>query len=131
MRTRNRDVRCLYGRWTGMHKRCKYKNGNYGKLHISVCAEWSGEGGFENFVNWALKNGFSEDFVLDRKNTFGPYSPENCRWILQKENNRNKANTVYISDVGKAVPLSSYCENHGLSQAEYARLYGRIRRSKK
>lgn len=129
MKQTDKETNCLYTRWKAMHQRCKSNRGNYGELNISVCPEWSGENGFENFKRWSLNNHFSPELVLDRKNTYSSYSPENCRWISQKENNRNKTTTVFVEDGTERLPLSSYCEKHGLGKTEYMRLYMRIRRN--
>ncbi len=64
---------------------CKaYKN--YGGRGISVCSEWLGQDGFDNFQKWAFENGYlsgkeSGRFTLDRENVNGNYEPGNCRWI--------------------------------------------------
>lgn len=125
----NGDMHCLRSRWLSMHKRCLYGRGNYGKLGITVCKEWSGDNGFENFAEWSLKNGFSSNLMIDRKDTYGPYSPDNCRWITKKENNRNKTTTVFVLVDGVKTPLTQYCENRGLDKKGYARLYYRVRHS--
>lgn len=122
---------CLQTRWKAMHQRAKAQKGNYGKFSVCVCPEWSGEDGFENFRQWALSNGFQRNLVLDRRNTYGQYSPDNCRWVSQKENNRNKTNTVFIEDGTEKIPLSEYCEKYGLGKTGYNRLYMRDRRSKR
>lgn len=127
----NKETAPLYGRWTSMHKRCRYGLGNYGNLGITVCPEWSGPDGFNNFASWAFENGYAPDLVIDRIDTFGNYSPENCRWVTTKENNRNRTTTVFISSMGKQVPLSQYCEERGYGIREYNRLYRNIKRSMK
>lgn len=81
---------------------------------IIVCDEWQGESGFVAFKTWALKNGFSPDLVLDRIDTTGNYCSENCRYITQKENNRNKINTIYVELNGVRKPLSAICEETGI-----------------
>lgn len=117
---------CLYARWHSMQYRCKHRVANYGKFGISVCREWSGENGFENFKKWSIENGFNSSLVIDRMNTYGDYSPENCRWVTQKENNRNKTNTVFVYDGDRKVTLSEYCEDHGLNCVERQRIYNKI-----
>lgn len=109
-----------------MISRCERKVGNYGKLNISVCEEWQGDNGFESFKSWAIKHGFNRFLVIDRMNTYGGYCPENCRWITQKENNRNKTNTVHVYDGDKKISLSEYCEIHGLDLTQWQRIYNRV-----
>ena len=86
----------LYGVWYGMMQRCYYPKHDeydqYGGRGIYVCQEWHV---FENFQEWALKNGYDEtaprgECTIDRNNHDGPYSPDNCRWVSQAENNKNK-----------------------------------------
>lgn len=47
----------LFKAWTCMTQRCKNPNDgaykNYGGRGITVCEEWLGENGFENFYGWA------------------------------------------------------------------------------
>lgn len=31
-----------------------------------MCDQWLGENGFVNFLDWALKNGYSEELTIDR-----------------------------------------------------------------
>lgn len=49
----------LYKVWNSMKQRCCNKSFpgylNYGGRGISVCDEWLGENGFENFYDWAMK----------------------------------------------------------------------------
>lgn len=70
--------------------RCERKVRNYGKFGISVCEEWQGENGFENFKKWSFENGFSVELVIDRIDTYGNYCPENCRWVTQLEIERTE-----------------------------------------
>ena len=68
---------------------------NYGGRGISVCEEWSGENGYENFYLWAMSHGYDEnaergDCTIDRINNNGNYEPSNCRWVDMKVQNNNK-----------------------------------------
>lgn len=128
---RSQTEKCLRTRWRSMHRRCKSGPGNYEKFGVSVCEEWQGESGFENFKNWAIENGFSSELVIDRIDTYGNYSPENCRWVTQKQNNCNKTDTVYVYDGDKKVSLSEYCEIYGLNHSQRQRIYRGIYRERK
>lgn len=63
----------------------QYKD--YGGRGIVVDAHWHDP---SVFIRWAKSNGFSPELELDRIDTDGPYSPENCRWVTKQENLRNK-----------------------------------------
>mgnify|MGYP003295254121 CR=1 FL=1 len=83
----------IYARWIGIMSRCHGKCGAnriYAKYNIKVCEEWHGIDGFYRFKEWALSSGFSPDLVIDRIDTYGDYSPDNCRWISQIENVKNR-----------------------------------------
>lgn len=79
----------------------KYRCANFEKYsHVTVCEEWSGENGFENF----LKDMGSRppNTTLDRIDNYKGYCKENCRWstrVVQGHNKRKKTSgctTKYI-----------------------------------
>jgi hypothetical protein len=82
----------LYRIWTDMLRRClkesRHEYKNYGGMGIIVCPEWKSE--FIAFYNWAINNGYSDNLTIDRIDPFGNYDPENCRWITNKEQQRNR-----------------------------------------
>ena len=86
----------LVSRYNHMMKRCyepdhpRYKD--YGGRGITVCELWRHDR--EAFIEWALSSGYKYALTLDRENNEGGYSPENCRWITKKEQNRNSRRNV-------------------------------------
>lgn len=74
-----------------MRRRCNNQNSKkykwYGGKGIKVCEEWDhGYGGFENFYQWAIENGYNDELTIDRIDSDKDYEPSNCRWITLKEN---------------------------------------------
>lgn len=95
----------LYRIWGSMKARCytpshtSYKN--YGARGITVCPEWMAS--FEAFRDWAMATGYDENaprgrYTIERKDTNGPYSPDNCCWITIQEQERNKRNTTGVPE---------------------------------
>lgn len=95
-----------YNTWRAMIRRCTVKTDKdyprYGGRGVSVCPAWRS---YENFVT---DMGEPEgDETLDRKDVYGDYTPENCRWAGVQTQNRNvrlransKTGYVGVSIVG-------------------------------
>ena len=81
----------LYNIWSKMKSRCLNLNSkdypNYGGRGITICPEWLE---FIPFRDWALSNGYAEGLQIDRIKNKEGYYPNNCRWVTQKENIRNR-----------------------------------------
>lgn len=95
----------LYRCWASMKNRCYNKKDErnyrwYGGRGIKVCDRWIGENGFWNFVS-DMGPKPSSEYSLDRIDTEGDYSPENCRWSSPREQARNRRTNVKISYKGK------------------------------
>lgn len=126
----------IYRTRRGMIDRCSNEKSKgykrYGGRGIKVCEEWLGENGFENFYNWAIENGYTDNLTIDRINNDGDYEPSNCRWITTKEQNRNTSKNLKfkaISPTGEKyedVCLSKFAENHNLNYSSIVNyLYGK------
>ena len=79
-----------------MRRRCNNPNSPkyeyYGGKGVTVCDEWNKPyGGFENFCEWAISNGYSDDLTIDRIDSNQGYNPSNCRWISHIENVKRSA----------------------------------------
>lgn len=62
---------------------CAY-NELYGGRGIRICREWANE--YLVFKKWALSHGYEDDLTIDRIDSSGGYSPENCQWLSNSEN---------------------------------------------
>jgi len=82
----------IYARWKDMFARTKRAGSAkyYLNKGIKVCAEWYD---YKAFKAWALENGYDPRLELDRVDGNKGYSPENCRWVIKADNNRNR--TMY------------------------------------
>ncbi len=114
----------LYNVWENMKARCNNPNRPdykyYGARGITVCKQWSNANGFNNFYQWAMKNGYDEkaDFghcTLDRIDSYKNYEPSNCRWITIQEQQRNKRNNRPVTINGETHIVAEWEEITGVS----------------
>lgn len=98
-----------------MRQRCTNENcinyKNYGGKGICVCDEWND---FENFYNWAISNGYEEHLTIDRISSNGDYTPHNCRWVTQKEQQNNRTNNRLIEFCGEIHTLGEWSSITGI-----------------
>lgn len=101
----------LYKVYYGMKARCYNPNNknykHYGGRGVEICEEWRS---FEAFAEWADKSGYAEGLTIERKDVNEGYCPQNCCWITQKEQTRNKRNTVYITAQGETKTLLEWAK---------------------
>lgn len=119
----------IYFIHNSMNERCFNPNSseyyNYGYRGISVCDAWKGRIGFENFLKWSMKNGYSDDLSIDRINVNGNYEPSNCRWVTQKEQMNNTRFNLFVEYNGETYTLSEWSEK---LKIPYKTLYQRLKR---
>ena len=117
--SRNHTER-LYAVWRGMRYRCRNPNSkdyaNYGGRGICVCSEWDS---YMNFKKWALTNGYHEGLQIDRRNNDKGYSPENCRWVTCKDNQRSRRNNRIITIDGKTQTATEWAIEKGIEVSKY------------
>lgn len=105
----------LYRIWVDMRRRCRdtsrkaYKH--YGARGITVCEEW--DKSFEGFMQWAYREGYSDELSIDRIDVDGNYDPSNCRWATAKQQARNRRSTRYLDAFGETLPAVEAVEKYG------------------
>lgn len=114
----------LYGIWCGIKQRTspsadKRHKKDYYLRGIRVCDEWANS--FEAFRDWALANGYDEnapfgECTIDRIDNDGNYCPENCRWISNKEQARNKSNNRNYTYNGETHNITDWARKLDVSE---------------
>lgn len=103
----------LYDVWQQMVLRCYNENNHqykdYGGRGIEVWKDWKDD--FLEFYEWALANGYKEGLTLDRNDNDGFYSPQNCSFKTQAEQNRNRRNNVMITAFGESKCLFDWAKD--------------------
>lgn len=107
----------LYKIWIGIRGRCYNPNRNcyrlYGERGIILCDEWFD---FENFYNWSMGNGYSDELTIDRINNDLGYSPSNCRWATCREQANNKRNNRIVECDGELHTVGEWSTIVGIAQ---------------
>lgn len=87
-------LQTLYATWSSMHGRCSPRNWyeeryneRYADRGITVCDEWAY---WPTFAQWAISNGWQRGLEIDREDNDAGYSPGNCRFVTDLEQNRNR-----------------------------------------
>lgn len=111
-----------------MKGRCYNKNNKaykyYGGRGIEVCSDWTDKkNGYNNFRQWALNNGYTDDLTIDRIDCNKSYSPGNCRWVSMKIQMNNTRRNKFITYNGQTKTIANWCEELNL---DYEVVYNRI-----
>ncbi len=84
-----------YSTWDGIKARCHNKNNkrykDWGGRGITVCNRWLYS--FDNFLE-DMREKPTPEHQIDRIDNNKGYYKENCRWVTQAENNRNRRSTI-------------------------------------
>lgn len=116
----------IYRTWRGMLSRCECPGDGesylrYGARGIKVCEEWHK---FENFYEWAIRNGYDDNLTIERVDNDGNYCPDNCRWATAKEQSNNRRNTIWINYKGGKKTISQLSDELNIP---YSTLYYRYK----
>jgi hypothetical protein len=89
----------LHHVWVQMKQRCYNQKDKsykwYGEQGVSLCDDWSH---YESFYRWAMESGYEDGLTIDRIDSKGEYSPDNCRWIPLPDNARRAAEKIITID---------------------------------
>jgi hypothetical protein len=114
-----------------MLQRCSNKNLRaykyYGGSGIVVCEEWKE---FNNFYEWAIGAGYTDQLTIERVDVNGNYSPDNCIWVYPKEQNINKRNSVRLKSGTPLVLLLSYLNIGSNERERYITEYKKVEKYK-
>lgn len=93
----------LWQVWRSMHRRCSDTShqayDDYGGRGITVSSDWAT---FEAFSAWAVAAGYQRGFTIERLNNDGDYTPANCAWVTQEQQNRNKRSNIHLAAFGES-----------------------------
>lgn len=107
----------LHSIWDGMKLRCYRKKDIgwkwYGEKGVKVCEEWKDN--FRNFYEWAISHEYKEGLTIDRIDSNGNYSPDNCRWATMKEQQNNRKSNRKVTYKGETKTATQWAEQYGLS----------------
>lgn len=107
----------IHNIWKTMKHRCECDGisnySDYGGRGITICDEWTGENGFQNFYDWSMKNGYADNLSIDRIDNDKGYSPDNCRWTTQKVQANNKRSSLLVLYKGKKITVKELSEMTG------------------
>lgn len=108
--------RGIAGIWGKMKWRCYNPNcpqyPNYGGRGIVVCDEWKDN--CAAFIEWALANGYEKGLTIERIDVNGNYEPNNCTWIPNEEQWKNRREKKSKHFGGERVSLKAVCAEKGL-----------------
>lgn len=102
----------IYSEWQQIKCRCYNKGcaryADWGGRGIKVCDQWKND--FEAFYKWAMENGYKDNLTIDRIDNDGDYCPQNCRWVDQKTQCRNRRSNVNITIGNSTRTMTEWCE---------------------
>lgn len=119
-RTHGGSNTLLYRRWRTMIGRCADTSKKHASVYlnrgITVCEEWLGQNGFNNFRAWALSHDYSPELTIDRIDNDKGYSPDNCRWISEKDQHSNTRRNVWLQYKGNKYLIPQLAAFTGIAE---------------
>jgi hypothetical protein len=117
---RYNKLRNLYG---SIKTRCNNPNNkdykNYGGRGIKIDESFNT---LDKFVAWAISVNFEcgKGLAIDRKDNDGDYSVNNCRFVVQADNNRNQRKTKFSVEIVDDIRTGKYKD---ISNAELGKMF--------
>src|SRR5574337_721927 len=122
METMRRKGNPTYSSWVAMKCRCSYEGHTYyhryGGRGITFDERWNS---FDLFL--ADMGERPSGTSLDRKDTDGNYTKDNCVWSPRKAQCNNRNNNVNITIEGKTKTLAQWCDHF---KVDYMMVYQRL-----
>lgn len=104
----------LYQIWISMRSRCNWPEHPaykyYGARGIKCSSEWDS---FEKFFE-DMSPAWKRGLTLERKDTNGPYSKENCIWETRRAQANNRRNNCRIEFNGLNLTVSQWALRFGM-----------------
>jgi hypothetical protein len=107
-----------YIAWHNMLGRCGINRKGHERYEgrgITVCSDWVGENGFENFMQH-IGVAPSADHEIDRINNDGNYEPGNVKWATHPEQMRNTSRNVFLTHNNKTMCVADWAIHLGISR---------------
>lgn len=105
----------IYRVWKSMRKRCNNPKSKdfrlYGGKGVKVCSRWQD---FKNFHD-DMAASYQPGLEIERLDSNGDYSPENCKWGTEREQALNTNRAHLVTFRGETLNLSLWAERFGLA----------------
>lgn len=112
----------LYATWRRIMQRTENPKhvffANYGGRGIKVCNRWKSS--FLAFVE-DMGTPPTDNHTIDRLDSDGDYTPDNCRWATRAEQARNRRDNIYVTHQGQTRSVIEWAETFNVSSAMLAR----------
>lgn len=103
-----------YRIWKAMKARCyapSQNKGYYKQYGITVCDRWKND--FEAFLS-DMGPIPGQNYSIERIDVKGNYCPENCKWIPQTDQSKNRSNSIFITYNEKTMCLKDWARFFGI-----------------
>lgn len=122
---KNNTISLTYNSWRSMRNRILFDSSINHKFYkdkgITICDRWIDS--FDNFVEDMGER--PEGTTLDRIDSKGNYTKENCRWASHREQQNNKDSLTRIEYEGETRTIGEWCYILDLTATEKSKAYKR------